>query len=155
MSGASAIVLGLLPIRQPRPTQPSPFSAGLNAHLHSLSVRTSRRTSLPAPVFEPSRQLTKMAVALKDWQMPGTLAEAGRNAVIAALEHCAYNHSAAAARLAIGRTTLYRLVDRYEIELPTPVRRPRRSLRKPVERGKLVSARVILHEGDYWLLKGG
>jgi len=53
------------------------------------------------------------------WEIEGTLARAEREAIIAALAHCGQSRSAAATRLGIGRSTLYRLVEVYKIDIPT------------------------------------
>lgn len=57
----------------------------------------------------------------QSWRRAGTLANAKRNALIIALENSRYNIKAAAAQLGIGRTTLYRLVGEYCVQLPTKV----------------------------------
>ena len=53
----------------------------------------------------------------KAWNRPGTMAYAKREAIVSALKAANYNFSAAAAKLEVGRTTLYRLAEKYEIEL--------------------------------------
>jgi transcriptional regulator of acetoin/glycerol metabolism len=55
------------------------------------------------------------------WEIEGTMPRAERDAIVAALEYCAYNVTAAARRLQIGRSTLYRLIDAYQVSA-----RPRR-----------------------------
>jgi transposase-like protein len=57
----------------------------------------------------------------KDWMRAGTLAFAKRRAIVEAVEQCAYNMRAAAERLNIGRSTLYRLLSEYEIGTSLPV----------------------------------
>jgi transposase-like protein len=52
----------------------------------------------------------------RDWMRAGTLAFAKRRAIIEAVEQCKYNMRAAAERLNIGRSTLYRLLSEYEID---------------------------------------
>lgn len=53
---------------------------------------------------------------VQDWAVEGTLAKAEREAVIAALVHCGHCRTAAAARLRISRSTLYRLLVAYQVE---------------------------------------
>lgn len=53
----------------------------------------------------------------KAWKRSGTIAHAKREAIVSAFKATNYNFSAAAAKLEIGRTTLYRLAEKYEIEL--------------------------------------
>jgi transcriptional regulator of acetoin/glycerol metabolism len=48
------------------------------------------------------------------------MARARREAIIAALERCDYNLTEAARVLRIGRATIYRLVDAYQIGVPGP-----------------------------------
>jgi len=52
----------------------------------------------------------------REWEIEGTLLHAERAAIIAALEYCDHSRSAAAARLRIRRSTLYRFMAAYEIE---------------------------------------
>ena len=59
-----------------------------------------------------------------EWQVEGTLAKAERDAVIAALAHCDGCVSGAAARLRVGRSTLYRMMAAFEID--SLLRVPRR-----------------------------
>lgn len=56
-------------------------------------------------------------MSLPDWQVPGTMAYAEYNAVIKALRDANHSVTAAAARLRIGRSTLYRFISRFEIDL--------------------------------------
>lgn len=53
-----------------------------------------------------------------DWKVPGTLAYAERAALSAALEATNFSIKNAAARLRIGRSTIYRLMQRFEITVP-------------------------------------
>ena len=52
----------------------------------------------------------------KNWQYPGSMAEAKRNAILAALAVANGRCSDAAKILRIGRSTLYRLMQEFEIE---------------------------------------
>jgi hypothetical protein len=62
---------------------------------------------------------------MKECQIEGTMAFAQRSAVEAALRDNRCNMSHAARQLRVGRTTLYRLIKRFEIEVLVP---PRASL---------------------------
>lgn len=53
----------------------------------------------------------------------GTLAYAQRIAIEEALQECGYNISQAAKRLQIGRTTLYKLIEKYRIGGVEPAER--------------------------------
>ncbi|RYF10991.1 MAG: hypothetical protein EOO77_20380 [Oxalobacteraceae bacterium] len=53
---------------------------------------------------------------LHSWERVGTLAHAKRSAIILALQDCDYNVAATAAKLEIGRSTIYRLFEEYRIE---------------------------------------
>jgi hypothetical protein len=64
------------------------------------------------------------------WRVEGTMAKAERDAIIAALHASQYHLTAAAARLRIGRSTLYRLIANYQIPMDAAAdeqatRRPR------------------------------
>jgi transposase len=89
-----------------------------------------------------------------DWNVPGTLAKAQRDAIINALKDCYYSHSAAAQRLRIGRSTIYRLIERYQIHVPEE--RRRRPLFAAATtrtvKGKDVWPKVILEDGVYLLV---
>lgn len=52
------------------------------------------------------------------WRRAGTLDNAKRVALINALENSRYNMTAAAARLGIGRSTIYRLMNEYCVQAP-------------------------------------
>jgi transcriptional regulator of acetoin/glycerol metabolism len=62
---------------------------------------------------------------MRIWEAEGTMLKAERDAVIAALEHCGYHPAAAARRLCVGRSTVYRMVDAFEIPLRKPPARRR------------------------------
>lgn len=86
-----------------------------------------------------------------DHQIEGTMAHAQRAAIQSALRLSGYNLSAAADRLRIGRTTLYRLIDQYEIKFDEEARRSgaprrRRSVGKP-------QPRVTLVDGNWYLVE--
>jgi hypothetical protein len=66
----------------------------------------------------------------------GSMAEAQRNAILAALVHSGGNMSIAAERLRVGRTSLYRMVGEFGITLPS--RQSRRAARKPASRAARV-----------------
>jgi hypothetical protein len=51
------------------------------------------------------------------WKQPGTMAYAKREAILSALEVTNYRFKAAADRLGIGRSTLYRLLKAFKIEI--------------------------------------
>ena len=57
---------------------------------------------------------------MKECQIEGTMAFAQRTAVEAALRDNRCNLSHAARQLRVGRTTLYRLIKRFEIEVNMP-----------------------------------
>jgi hypothetical protein len=89
-----------------------------------------------------------------DWNVPGTLAKAQRDAIIIALKECYYSHSAAANRLRIGRSTIYRLIERYQIHVPEDRRRRQfftATTTRP-SKGKDIWPKVILEDGVYLLV---
>ncbi|MEG3166311.1 helix-turn-helix domain-containing protein [Sphingomonas sp. PB2P19] len=49
------------------------------------------------------------------WEIEGTMAHAQRRAIVEALEACDGSAGKAAARLKIGRSTVYRLIDIYAV----------------------------------------
>ncbi|WP_260181142.1 helix-turn-helix domain-containing protein [Sphingomonas sp. BK580] len=61
---------------------------------------------------------------MKECQIEGTMAFAQRTAVEAALRDNRCNLSHAARQLRVGRTTLYRLIKRFEIEVDVVPRTP-------------------------------
>jgi transposase len=89
-----------------------------------------------------------------DWNVPGTLAKAQRDAIITALADCYYSHSAAAQRLRIGRSTIYRLIDRYQIHVPEDRRRRQLFTASSARetKGKQTWPKVILEDGVYLLV---
>ena len=82
-----------------------------------------------------------------DWQVEGTLAAAERAAIIAALRHCENSRTLAAKRLNCGRSTLYRKMADYEIEIISPIAP---SIQRPekLETGLI----VVLENGQYVLI---
>lgn len=79
-----------------------------------------------------------------DWQVDGTMAKARRDALIRALVECDYCLDTAAAFLRIGRSTVYRLVNSLEIEVP---RRPSTAVRV-----RPPAPRIVYSNGDYLLV---
>ncbi|WP_462209667.1 helix-turn-helix domain-containing protein [Sphingomonas citri] len=63
-------------------------------------------------------------LTMKECQIEGTMAFAQRSAVEAALRDNRCNLSHAARQLRVGRTTLYRLIKRFEIEVEITPRPP-------------------------------
>lgn len=74
---------------------------------------------------------------MPDWDAEGTMARAEREAIIAALVHCGQCRSAAAARLRVSRSTLYRLMVAYEIRSCRPVAATGAMLPQPFGKSKL------------------
>jgi hypothetical protein len=83
----------------------------------------------------------------KECQIEGTMAFAQRSAVEAALRDNRCNLSHAARQLRVGRTTLYRLIKRFEIEVDEMPR-------APAPRGGRAPSSVRLVDG-IWYLVGG
>jgi hypothetical protein len=54
-------------------------------------------------------------MAKQTWRIMGTLAHAEREVIRSTLQACEYKISGTAKRLGIGRSTLYRLMETYEI----------------------------------------
>lgn len=52
-----------------------------------------------------------------EWMIDGTLAKAEREALVEALLLCNYRVSDVSKRLRVGRTTVYRLTVKYQIEM--------------------------------------
>jgi transposase len=88
-----------------------------------------------------------------DHQVEGTMANAQRAAIQSALRLSSYNLSAAAERLRIGRTTLYRLIDQYDIEFDEEARRSGASRRKLSAENS--QPRVTLIDGNWYLEQRG
>ncbi|MBW6526360.1 helix-turn-helix domain-containing protein [Sphingomonas sp. RHCKR7] len=86
----------------------------------------------------------------KECQVEGTMAFAQRSAVEAALRdnHCNLSH--AARQLRVGRTTLYRLIKRFEIEVDVMPRQP--AARAARRATAPTSVRLI---DGVWYLVGG
>lgn len=86
----------------------------------------------------------------KDWQVAGTMAQAERRAILQALNACDFGVSSAARRLRIARSTIYRLIKLYEIDLVTPIGvgnlppSEDSSVSKP-------ESRVVLRNGFYFI----
>jgi transposase len=51
-----------------------------------------------------------------DWQVEGSMDQARRGAIVQALAHCNQNVGKAANRLRISRSTMYRLMEKFEVE---------------------------------------
>ena len=51
-----------------------------------------------------------------DWQVEGSMDQARRGAIVHALAHCNQNVGKAAHRLRISRSTMYRLMEKFEVE---------------------------------------
>lgn len=81
-----------------------------------------------------------------DHQIEGTMAHAQRAAIQSALRLSGYNLSAAADRLRIGRTTLYRLILVDEEARRSGAPRRRRSVAKS-------QPRVTLVDGNWYLVE--
>lgn len=95
-------------------------------------------------------------MSVPDWLVEGTMEKAQRDALEAALVACRFNIGAAAARLRVGRSTVYRLLTKYEIAIPA---RPQRS-QNPLEQQGLVHAlpandasRIVIREGKLYIVK--
>jgi hypothetical protein len=89
-----------------------------------------------------------------DWKIAGTLAKAERDAVLEALVECDYKISNAAARLKIGRSTIYRLIATFEIDIPAKTKR--RTARAPASRPAAPeppASRIIFRDGKYLLTR--
>lgn len=54
--------------------------------------------------------------SIRSWERVGTFAHAKRAALVSAIQNCDYNVAAAATKLEIGRSTIYRLMEEYCIE---------------------------------------
>ena len=52
-----------------------------------------------------------------DWRHDGSMDQARRRAIIEALVRCDQNVAKAARRLRVGRSTLYRLISEFEVEV--------------------------------------
>jgi transposase len=50
------------------------------------------------------------------WQVEGSMDQARRAALVQALAHCNYNIGKTASRLRISRSTMYRLIEEFEVE---------------------------------------
>ena len=57
-------------------------------------------------------------MSIPDWQVEGTMEHAQREALDKALKEARFAVSHAAAKLRIGRSTVYRLMKRYDIAAP-------------------------------------
>lgn len=82
----------------------------------------------------------------KAHQVEGTMAYAQREAIQTALDQNAYNLTRTALQLRIGRTTLYRLMDAYDVRA-TPA--------EPLDKPGGVQARVTLMNGNWYLAREG
>lgn len=79
------------------------------------------------------------------------MAHAQRAAIQSALRLSGYNLSAAAECLRIGRTTLYRLIEQYDVKFDEEARRSG-ALRRRHSAGKL-QPRVTLVDGNWYLVE--
>ncbi len=79
------------------------------------------------------------------------MASAERDAIIAALEACSYHFGDATVRLQIGRSTLYRLMKRYEVPM---VKRPKRngSQTPSISIQRSSGSRIEVQDGAYVLI---
>lgn len=88
-----------------------------------------------------------------DHQIEGTMAYAQRAAIQSALRISSYNLSAAAERLRISRTTLYRLIDQYDIKFDRETRRSGATRRRRSAGNS--QPRVTLVDGNWYLEQRG
>jgi hypothetical protein len=79
------------------------------------------------------------------------MAHAQRQAIQSALQQSGYNLSKAAILLRIGRTTLYRLIEQYDIEVDEDARRANAATRRRTV--SAAPARVTLIDGNWYLVK--
>ena len=87
---------------------------------------------------------------MKECQIEGTMAFAQRSAVEAALLDNRCNLSHAARQLRVGRTTLYRLIKRFDIEVVIPPRAAPRRPRSHAAREAPTSVRLV--DGVWYLV---
>lgn len=94
-------------------------------------------------------------MAEADWMRPGTLAYIERHAIIDAIRECDQSITAAARRLCIGRTTIYRLINRYEIPVEKRKNLPevgvKRSPKAAAGKANLTH-RVVHKDGNFYLV---
>lgn len=76
-------------------------------------------------------------MSIPDWRIEGTMDKAQRDALLHALEAHDFHMSRAVAQLRIGRSTAYRLMERFEIS------RPDRAAAKAGKEGTRQSAQVM------------
>lgn len=89
-------------------------------------------------------------MGIPDWAVEGTMDKAQRDALLQALIENDYKIGAAAAQLRIGRSTTYRLIERFAISLPAILDRGRpRSKRRVSSVG---NKRVIFDGVNYLLV---
>ncbi|RYY05630.1 MAG: hypothetical protein EON55_25695 [Alphaproteobacteria bacterium] len=105
-------------------------------------------------------------MSLPDWQVPGTMAHAEYNAVIKALRDANHSVKVAAGRLRIGRSTLYRFISRFEIDLKNaePADPDGQSTdvgsssfliaEQSSDASRAQRSRIILRDGEYHLVRG-
>ncbi|MBY9063652.1 helix-turn-helix domain-containing protein [Sphingomonas yunnanensis] len=86
---------------------------------------------------------------MKECQIEGTMAFAQRSAVEAALRDNRCNMSHAARQLRVGRTTLYRLIKRFEIEVAVMPRQ------LAIAGPAAASTSVRLVDGVWYLVNAG
>ena len=88
---------------------------------------------------------------MKEGQIEGTMAFAQRAAVEAALRDNRCNMSHAARQLRVGRTTLYRLIKRFEIEVDIM---PRTTLPRPGSNATIKAPTSVRLVDGVWYLVG-
>jgi hypothetical protein len=119
------------------------------------SDRPARRLEAPAKsqgAESIDGDATKESGTMKECQIEGTMAFAQRSAVEAALRDNRSNLSHAARQLRVGRTTLYRLLKRFEIEPDVALREPPSRLASKAARDPRTSVRLI--DGAWYLVSG-
>ena len=100
----------------------------------------------------------RFGVGVPDWLVEGTMEKAQRDALESALEACRFNIGAAAARLRVGRSTVYRLLTKYEIAIPARPQRNQRPLEQQLSVAKFSersASRIVIHEGKLYIVKDG
>lgn len=88
---------------------------------------------------------------IRDHSIEGTMAHAQRIAILAALQATNNNLSEAARYLRIGRTTLYRLLEEYQIALATSAGRRNAVSRRSIPDTHAPRVRLV---DDIWYLEG-
>ena len=93
-------------------------------------------------------------MSIPNWSIEGTMDRAQRDALLRALVENEYRIGAAAAQLRIGRSTIYRLIERFSIPMPASADRCqlRSNARAKVNSGD--SVRVVFDGVNYLLVPG-